>query len=271
MIESICQNCGNKKMFSDDKSGKKYKCPNCNEVVIIETIGTTITNEHQAKVTNTYADSIEKAEKENEEVERQQQYQKLLSKSKNWNGWGTFFYIITAIAILMIFSGDFTQVVSLLLWGGLGLYSKKKSKEFKETADNFFNEKIANNSVSKSKETDYNINDEPTLQTNITSVSISDKQGILTVRFAGQWFLIDAKTKIFVNGNLHSIHSTKGGFNAEIPIEKENMTIKVVLAGLKSTSFDLTNLQMTNNYLLELKYNDTWGKYSDEPIFSEIP
>lgn len=148
MIESICQKCGNKKMFSDDKSGKKYKCPNCNEVVIIESIGMSITNEHQAKVTNTYADSIEKAEKENEAAERQQKYQKLLGKSKNWNGWGTFFYIITAIAIAMIFSGDYSQVISLFLWGGLGFYFKKKSKEFKESADNYFSENLANSSVS---------------------------------------------------------------------------------------------------------------------------
>lgn len=270
MIESICQNCGNKKMFSDDKSGKKYKCPNCNEVVTIESIGTSITNEHQTNVTNTYAGSIEKAEQEKEAAERQLQYEKLLKKSKTWNGWGIAFLIFAGIAVIMVFSEDKSQIISVIFWGGLGLYFKKKGKEFKESADNYYNENFVNSSASSSEKTVHNITNHQPLYATATTPSTNDKQGILTVRFPGQWFLVDAKTKIFVNGNLHSTHSTKNGFNAEMPIEMENMTIKVVLAGLKSTSFDLINLKRTNNYVLELKYNDTWGKYSDEPNFSEI-
>ena len=36
MIETICQKCGNIKTFSEDKAGKKFKCPSCQEVVAIE-------------------------------------------------------------------------------------------------------------------------------------------------------------------------------------------------------------------------------------------
>jgi DNA-directed RNA polymerase subunit RPC12/RpoP len=36
MIETICQKCGNKKSFSEDKFGKKFKCPECGNAVLIE-------------------------------------------------------------------------------------------------------------------------------------------------------------------------------------------------------------------------------------------
>ncbi len=38
MIESICSNCGSKKVFDDDKAGKKFKCPTCETVVLIGNI-----------------------------------------------------------------------------------------------------------------------------------------------------------------------------------------------------------------------------------------
>lgn len=36
MIESICNNCGDIKLVGDDKNGKKYKCPNCGEIVFVQ-------------------------------------------------------------------------------------------------------------------------------------------------------------------------------------------------------------------------------------------
>jgi DNA-directed RNA polymerase subunit RPC12/RpoP len=36
MIETVCKKCENKKSFNEDKLGKKFKCPNCGEVVLIE-------------------------------------------------------------------------------------------------------------------------------------------------------------------------------------------------------------------------------------------
>lgn len=41
MIESVCANCGNKKIFEDDKLGKKYKCSSCSNTVVIEKVNAT--------------------------------------------------------------------------------------------------------------------------------------------------------------------------------------------------------------------------------------
>ena len=38
MIESVCSNCGNKKVFEDDKLGKKFKCPSCSTTIVIEKV-----------------------------------------------------------------------------------------------------------------------------------------------------------------------------------------------------------------------------------------
>lgn len=38
MIQTICKNCGNKKEFNEDKLGKKFKCPQCSNIVLIEKI-----------------------------------------------------------------------------------------------------------------------------------------------------------------------------------------------------------------------------------------
>jgi hypothetical protein len=43
MIESVCPTCGNKKVFEDDKLGKKYKCPSCSTTVEIEKVNVTLT------------------------------------------------------------------------------------------------------------------------------------------------------------------------------------------------------------------------------------
>jgi len=36
MIETTCSNCGNKRVFDESYSGRKFKCPNCGEVVEIK-------------------------------------------------------------------------------------------------------------------------------------------------------------------------------------------------------------------------------------------
>jgi len=49
MIESICPKCGSKKVFEDDKSGRKFKCPNCEEVVLIGNINVDVSTEKEEK------------------------------------------------------------------------------------------------------------------------------------------------------------------------------------------------------------------------------
>lgn len=90
------------------------------------------------------------------------------------------------------------------------------------------------------------------------------KTGMLTVSFGGQWFLFDAKTQLFINNELNSIHSTKQGFSVKIPIISEKMTIKVVLMSMKSTVYELEELDKSKDYSLGLIYDSTWGKYSNK-------
>ncbi len=103
----------------------------------------------------------------------------------------------------------------------------------------------------------------------LTNSNNKNNKGLITLKFKGQWFLFDAKTKLFVNGQLHSIHSTKKGFTAAIPVDSEKITLKVVLAGIKSTEFKMEELVLGKNYLMELKYDTAWGRYSTTYKFSE--
>lgn len=40
MIETICSNCGNIRIFEDSFAGKKFKCPSCGNVVEIKLLET---------------------------------------------------------------------------------------------------------------------------------------------------------------------------------------------------------------------------------------
>ena len=91
-----------------------------------------------------------------------------------------------------------------------------------------------------------------------------NKTGTLTVGFKGQWFLFDAKTQLFVNNVLHSTHSTKQGFSVQIPISSESISIKVVLMSIKSTVYELEELDKSKDYSLGLIYDSAWGKYSNK-------
>lgn len=101
------------------------------------------------------------------------------------------------------------------------------------------------------------------LETPITE-NKKNKTGTLTVGFKGQWFLFDAKTQLFVNNVLHSTHSTKQGFSVQIPITSEKISIKVVLMSIKSTVYDLEELDKSKDYSLGLIYDTAWGKYSNK-------
>ena len=93
--------------------------------------------------------------------------------------------------------------------------------------------------------------------------------GNLIVRFPGQWFIMDAQTKIIVNDLLHSTHSFINGFSATIPITSDRLTLKVVIGGLRSTTYELNGLERGKDYVMELLYSTTWGKFSKEYRLSE--
>jgi len=90
------------------------------------------------------------------------------------------------------------------------------------------------------------------------------KVGMLTVNFSGKWALFDAKTQLLVNNELHSTHSTKQGFSVKIPIISDKMSIKVVLMGIKSTVYEVEELDKSKDYSLGLFYDSAWGKYSNK-------
>lgn len=91
-----------------------------------------------------------------------------------------------------------------------------------------------------------------------------NKKGILNICFGGQWFLFDCTTKLFINDELHSSHSTKEGFDVDIPINSDTMTVKLVLAGMRSTTYEIEELNSSKHYTMELIYSSTWGRYSNE-------
>lgn len=93
--------------------------------------------------------------------------------------------------------------------------------------------------------------------------------GFLTVIFAGQWFLFDAKTRIFVNSELHSTHSTKNGFSSKIPIESDCISLRLEINELESTTFEIDDLDIKKNYTIIVEYSRMWGKYSSKFNFSE--
>lgn len=92
MIESVCKNCGNKKSFTEDKIGRKYKCPECSETVTIESIGGNINIEAQESinVTDSYEKSIDEAEKRKSDQEA--------VKEKWGMGCGAIFFLLGALS-----------------------------------------------------------------------------------------------------------------------------------------------------------------------------
>jgi hypothetical protein len=117
----------------------------------------------------------------------------------------------------------------------------------------------SNNQISASKKL--------SIESIITSPQ--SKNGVLTVSYPGRYFLFDAKTKLYVNNELHSTHSTKKGFSVKIPIDFESVTLKVAILDSQSTSYEIEELDMVKNYSMELIYDIVWGKYSDKFNFSE--
>lgn len=64
MVETTCSNCKNKKSFDDDKSGKKFKCPNCGNIVLIEKPGSEkIVEEKKVEIKKIESDKKEESPK----------------------------------------------------------------------------------------------------------------------------------------------------------------------------------------------------------------
>ena len=93
--------------------------------------------------------------------------------------------------------------------------------------------------------------------------------GTLTISFDGQWLLLDATTKLFINDVLHSTHSTKEGFKVVIPIASSKVFVKTMIVSSAATIYDLVGLDESKNYHLKLTYSAAWGRYSDKINLTE--
>jgi len=96
------------------------------------------------------------------------------------------------------------------------------------------------------------------------AISSTKRNEILTITFPGQWFLLDSKIKVFIDGKLHSVHSIKNGFSISIPITSDEIKIQVVLGGMRSTIYNLNGFEIGSNYTMMLIYNTVLGKFGKE-------
>ena len=88
--------------------------------------------------------------------------------------------------------------------------------------------------------------------------------GSVTLSYPGVWLLFDAKIKIIINKELHSVQSAKKGFEVTIPLDSDSLDIELVFMGIKSTKIQVTQLDKRKNYTIELEYDSNWGKISNE-------
>ncbi len=140
MIETICPKCGNAKTFSEDKTGRKFKCPSCGEVILVEGIASAVPVQAALPaapyVKNIVSDEDRLQDIIGERIANNAQMRlRLLKRSKTWNGWRIVFYVIAAIALVKVVGGEPAQIISVGFWGGLGYWFQKKAKGFKAQAD----------------------------------------------------------------------------------------------------------------------------------------
>ena len=103
----------------------------------------------------------------------------------------------------------------------------------------------------------------------MSAVNVENKEQTLSIIWKGQFFLFDVKTEVSINGAFHSKQSTKKGFNILIPLDNNNIKVKLSLLGLKSTELNL-NLDTKFSYEMEIFYDSFWGKYSDKYELKQI-
>ncbi len=102
------------------------------------------------------------------------------------------------------------------------------------------------------------------MSNSIPKTTTSNTKNTLKFIFKGEWFLIDAKTDVYVNDTFATKGSVKDGFQFEI----ENTAILPVIKLknlLTSKTIALPTLDINKSYLIELEYSRIWGNYSSKP------
>jgi|GEM_PF-1951792 len=142
MIETKCPNCGNVKYFSEDKNGKRFKCPTCEQVVEIEMITflDDAVNAHQSSSQANFVNQDANLQYviELRNANNQIKYNKLIRKAKVWHGWGIAFAFIAFISFISVLTnGDNNGYSSGLLFGGLGAWFLSKAENIKKEAEEY--------------------------------------------------------------------------------------------------------------------------------------
>ncbi|MFT6443640.1 MAG: hypothetical protein ACJASM_003202 [Salibacteraceae bacterium] len=109
------------------------------------------------------------------------------------------------------------------------------------------------------------------LATNHMSSAAADKveihEGVLTVKWGGQFALIDMKVQLYVNEDHHSTQSFRKGFSVEIPIITDKLKVRVenkVITGTNSITYEIEEIEQGKDYLLELSYDDLGSRFHKE-------
>lgn len=87
----------------------------------------------------------------------------------------------------------------------------------------------------------------------------SDNNGMLTVKWDGQWMLIDDKIRIDINGKRIGAYSFKKPFEVSIPISSIKIVIDINLS-LRKYKRELT-LNPSENYFFYLIYSRITGGF----------
>ena len=128
-------------------------------------------------------------------------------------------------------------------------------------------ELLKNNSISKEEFLILTSDDNQEL---VTESAPTSKKGELKIEWQGMWMIIDATVKIRIDDNNKFHGSFKKGFDFILPIEKSTYNVEIILGSMKTTKFTLSELNLTGKYLIQLEYNNTWGKFKKEINLQEL-
>ena len=109
MIETICPHCGNKKTFDDSYAGRTFRCPNCKEPVIIQSIAEIVQPKEESHEIS-FGEQLKKAEIEKKRKEAARKYNEELERLQGQSKSMRFLMVIQV--------AFFVSVIVAFIWGG---------------------------------------------------------------------------------------------------------------------------------------------------------
>lgn len=142
MIETICENCGNNKSFDDTHRGKKFKCPICQNPVLVMSLGEQLLNIEFGSI-----DDRPKELTEEEKAIRNEKAKIARQKRQNLQSADekiTMGYVLYGAGTIFMFCSLFLlkykdiKIVALIIAFiaiGIGYYVQKLGKNVREKYD----------------------------------------------------------------------------------------------------------------------------------------